>query len=427
MSKPVTLARSLSLLDAAWIGLGSVFGTGLFVAMGLGADLVGGWVILAVLIAFVCAACNGLVSASLAADHPVAGGTYAYGRRYLTPGLGFSAGMLFLLAKSASAATGAQLVGWMLLDALNITQDGTTNRIASGAVVAVLTILVLSGAKRSARANAVIVMLTLSALIAWLGAEFGAIQSFIRTGGSSQLKVEGSGGAGGVGIFDVLTASSIVFVAYTGYGRVATLGEEVKDPARVIPRAVIITLAASMVAYLIAAALEASGAPAQNVDGPLGVFVGIGIIAAVLGSALNLVLGLSRVAFAMSRDHELPGFLSRSQTNDGQNSTEGEPTRAIIAIGIFVGMIAMVSDLNISWRLSAAAVLAYYAITNMACLKLPKAHPGRQIFRVHKVVPIIGLYLCILLGLMAGWWAVLAAGGWVIASILLRSLVRRAG
>lgn len=420
MSNTVKLTRSLGVFDAVWIGLGSVFGTGLFVAMGLGASEAGGWVIAAVLIAFVCAACNGLSSASLAAAHPVAGGTYAYGKHFLTPSLGFSAGMLFLLAKSASAATGAQFVGILLLDALNVSLTETSTRVASVCVVAALTAMVLAGAKRSARANAVIVCLTLGAILIWLGAELGAIREFVSAGGSTQL---GASGTGGVGIGDVLTASAIVFVAYTGYGRVATLGEEVKDPSRVIPRAVVITLAASMVAYLIAALLEASGAPARSVGGTLGTVVGAGIIAAVLGSALNLVLGLSRVAFAMSRDHELPSVLSRT----GTSSRTGEPTRAVIAIGVFIGLLTLIGDISVSWRVSAAAVLAYYAITNLACLKLAKAHAGREIFRVHNLVPVVGLSMCVLLGMMAGWWAVLAAAGWLVVSVGLRSVVRRGG
>ena len=114
------LKRELGIFGATLMGLGSIVGTGVFVSIGIAAEIAGPGVIVAVAIAALVAVCNGLNSAQLAANHPVSGGTYEYGYKYLNPWLGFTAGWIFLLAKTASAATAALGFAGYFLNAVGV-------------------------------------------------------------------------------------------------------------------------------------------------------------------------------------------------------------------------------------------------------------------------------------------------------------------
>ena len=109
------LARVVGTPGAILLGLGSIVGTGAFVSIGIAAGVAGPSVVVATALAALLAACNGLSSAQLAADHPVSGGSYEYGYKHVSPRVGFMAGWMFLSAKSASAATAALgLAGYAL-------------------------------------------------------------------------------------------------------------------------------------------------------------------------------------------------------------------------------------------------------------------------------------------------------------------------
>ncbi len=157
------LQRELGVSGATMMGLGSIVGTGIFASIGIAAGVAGPAVLLAIAVAALVATANGLSSAQLAASHPVSGGTYEYGYRYLNPRLGFTAGWVFLLAKSASAATAALGFAGYLLDALGVADPRWLTPLALTAV-ATLTGVVLAGIRRSNTTNIVIVSVTLSAL-----------------------------------------------------------------------------------------------------------------------------------------------------------------------------------------------------------------------------------------------------------------------
>jgi basic amino acid/polyamine antiporter, APA family len=165
------LRREVGTAGAVLLGLGSILGTGVFVSLAMAAGAAGPAVVLAVVLAGALAAANGLSSAQLAARHPVSGGTYEYGYRELTPALGFTAGWMFLCAKSASAATAALGFAGYLLHAAEVAGCGRPAARAGWRVPAavatalVVTALVAGGIRRSNRANAVIVTLTLAALV----------------------------------------------------------------------------------------------------------------------------------------------------------------------------------------------------------------------------------------------------------------------
>ncbi len=363
-AQPVhSLRRDLGLWGAVVTGLGSIVGTGVFVSIAVAFGLFGREVLFAVPLAAVVATFNGLSSAQLAAAHPVSGGTYEYGYRFLTPWWGFTAGWLFLIAKTASASTAALgFAGY--LGALLGLDDSVRLGLAVGSAVLV-TALILSGIRRTAVVNTALVAITLGSLTTFVAA--GWLDPAFT---GARLTVES-----GSGFTDLLAATAFMFVAYTGYGRIATLGEEVRDPATTIPRAVVTTLAVSALLYSSVAitawfnadptaAISESAAPlAPIVNQPWAQVVEIGAIVAMLGVLLNLILGLSRVWLAMGRRRDMPAIL-------GRVSTGGSPTAAVVLTGGVVAAVALVGDVRATWSFSAFAVLLYYAITNAAALRL---------------------------------------------------------
>lgn len=342
------LRRDLGLGGAVVTGLGSILGTGAFVAIAIAFDFAGSWILLAAPAAAVVALFNGLSSASLASAHPVAGGTYEYGTRLLGEWPGYLAGWLFLVAKSASAATAALALGALLGLAW-----------APAAIVALMTGLVMAGIRRTTGVNLVLVTVTIAGLI-----------GFVILGRLATLNAGFEGPAATAS--GVLEAIAFLFVAYTGYGRIATLGEEVRQPAVTIPRAVIVTLAVTALLYT-AIAWTVSGLwtgsgiggsslfeMARKLDG--GFVVSIAAAAALAGVLLNLILGLSRVWLAMARRGDMPSAMAKV--------TNSSPRIAVGVAGVVIAGLTLIGDLRVAWSFSAFSVLLYYAITNAAALKL---------------------------------------------------------
>lgn len=377
------LPRVVGLWGAVWMGLGSIIGTGVFVSLAIAAGVAGGAVVPAVVAAALLALANGLSSAQLAAAHPVSGGTYEYGHRLLHPAAGFAAGWMFLSAKSASAATAALGCAGYILHTVGISRGGGLRVAAALGIVALVTALVAGGLRRSNAANVAIVSVTTSALLAFIVAGAASVDLDAAT---ARLGVR-SWGAGTEGLVAALRATALMFVAFTGYGRIATLGEEVMDPERTIPRAILVTLGLSMLLYLgvvatavavmgadtFAAALDHGGAPlevaARSFAVPqISVWVAIGAMTAMAGVLLNLVLGLSRVVLAMARRGELPRSL------DWVDPDSQSPTRAVWATGALIALLVLVGDVKATWSFSAFTVLVYYGLTNLSALYLPAEH-----------------------------------------------------
>lgn len=415
------LARVVGLGGAVMLGLGSIVGTGVFVSLGVAADVAGAAVVLAVLLAAPVAAANGLASAQLAAAYPVSGGTYEYAHRLVHPLAGFAAGWLFLCAKTASAATAALGFAGYVLHALGGPAASRTP--VAVALVVVMTAVVAGGARRSTLVNAAIVLATLAALL-----------TFVVTAGRgvapaqvvAQALADASPGS-------LLRATALVFVAYTGYGRIATLGEEVRAPATTIPRAVVATLLLALAIYLAVAvtAVGAVGAPAfaaatREAAAPLEVVarlsagtgvalvVALGALAAMTSVLLNLLLGLSRVLLAMARRGEVPPGLAAIDPRTQS------PRRAVWAVGAMIAGLVTIGDLRLTWSFSAVTVLIYYGLTNLAALRLP--HRSR---RYPRAITWFGLVACVGLALWVEPIVWLAAAAVLLAGFVARALVRR--
>jgi APA family basic amino acid/polyamine antiporter len=355
----MSLKREVGVFGATMMGLGSIIGTGIFVSIGIAAGIAGPAVVIAIVMAAAVATCNALSSAQLAANHPVSGGTYEYGYRYLRPWLGFVAGWMFLCAKSASAATAAIGFAGYLLNATN--QESTWLIPTAVGTVVLLTAIVVGGIRLSNRVNIAIVSITLASLMAFVVAGSPTVAA-----SRLAMKIEPS---------SLLHASALMFVAYTGYGRIATLGEEVVKPRRTIPTAIVATLVVSMLIYVAVAVVAVGSAGADTLyqattknaaplefvsrGFPLRVhrFVSIGAMTAMLGVILNLLLGLSRVTLAMGRRGDMPSLFSNI-------------TVSVVLVGCLIAALAATGSVKTTWTFSAFTVLIYYAVTNLAALQL---------------------------------------------------------
>jgi APA family basic amino acid/polyamine antiporter len=381
MADPPRLARRLTATDAVFVGLSAMIGAGVFAAFAPAAAAAGRWLPLALGVAAVVAYANATSSARLAAVHPASGGTYVYGRRRLGDLWGFLAGWGFVVGKTASCAAMALTVGAYLAPAYD--------RLIAVAAVTALTGLNLAGVQKSAFAARVLVVAVVAVLVAAVAAA--------ASGPAAAGAVLGRA----VSVWDVLEAAGLLFFAFAGYARIATLGEEVRDPARIIPRAIGVALAGTVVLYaavalallhaLGPARLAAATAPVADAvtaagAGWLAPAVRAGAALAALGSLLALILGVSRTVFAMARDRHLPPVL------DAVGTRAGAPYRAELAVGVAVAILALTVDLHGAIGFSSFGVLVYYAIANAAALTL---RPGEG--PPWRPVPVAGLAGCLLL------------------------------
>lgn len=395
---PAVLRSELRLGGAVLLGLGSILGTGVFVSLGYAAAGAGPRIVAAIGVAAFVALLNGLSSAQLAAVHPVSGGTYEYAYRRLSPSLGITAGWMFLCAKSASAATAALGFAGYLSVTLGFDEPRARIPLAIAAVL-MITLLAWSGLHWSARINGILVFVTILSLLA-----FVAVVGLSGHGGRDRgLTGPTAVIAAGSDVGPFLEACALMFVAFTGYGRIATLGEEVHHPERTIPLAILITLGLAMMLYMAVAwaviqavdpaslreFVQRQPAPLETISqrysrGWLPRMVAAGALTAMLGVLLNLVLGLSRVALAMGRRRDLPEAFARVDAHGRA------PTVAVIGVGFVIGLLVLTGDVKTTWSFSAFTVLVYYAITNLAALQLKAIER-----RFPPLVPILGLLSCL--------------------------------
>lgn len=408
--------RTVGLAGATALGVGSMVGAGAFVVWGPAAAAAGSWLVWAVVVAAVVAALNAGSTAQLAAVYPVAGGAYAFGRAELSPTVGFIAGLGFVVGKTASIAAIALTVGTYLWP--------EHPAAVASAVTAAAWALNSRGITRTARAAVVIVIavgaVLLLAIIAMVGAgisgdggitvgsagtvvnDAGAVVDGGTAGGGAAPDVAAGvlGGQPGT-VAGVLGAAALVFFAFAGYARVATLGEEVRDPARVLPRAIGLALGLVLALYLALAVvlprvlgdtLAGSTAPvAQAVEGtwmPAPVVAAAAAVAAT-GSLLALIAGVGRTTMAMARTGDLPRALART-------TRAGVPALAEALVAAVAIALTWVGSLGVALAASSFAVLLYYAIAGLAAFRAAGA--GRVTgWRMPRPLSLLGAALCLAL------------------------------
>ena len=403
-SPELKLRRVIGLPSAVMLGLGSIIGTGLFVSLGIGTDIAGSMVLPAIALAGLVAMCNGLSSAQLAANHPVSGGTYEYGHRWLNPTLGFISGWMFLCAKSASAATAALGFAWYIHPEFALPVAVT--------LVVAITLLTITGLQRSNAVNITIVSLVLMTVTAFV---IKSAPALFEHPDRLQPLFDPKR------LPDLLHAAALMFVAYTGYGRVATLGEEVQEPRRTIPRAVIITLIISLMLYLTVAAVglaqsEQLGKLANGFGGSLlGKIVTGGAAIAMVSVLLNLVLGLSRVVLAMGRRGDLP-----KATASITESTK-VPALATIIVSLLITGLVCLGDMKLTWSFSAFTVLVYYALTNLCAIRLKDEERLYPVWIAH-----FGFIACLSLAFFVEWRVMITGLGLITLGLIWKKIFRQA-
>lgn len=414
MASP-SLQRRLGLGDAVFIGLGSMIGAGVFAVWAPAADAAGAGLLIGLAIAAVVAFGNATSSAQLAAAHPTSGGTYAYGRAELGPWWGFVAGWGFVIGKAASCAAMA------LTFAAYAAPSGWERPVAVAAVVA-LTAVNWFGVTRTATAARVIVVVSLGALVAAVTAAFSA---------GTQPGWLAAGGLVTGGAYGILQSAGLLFFAFAGYARIATMGEEVRDPRRVIPRAIVIAFLVAFAVYAVVgmavlgslgpAEVAASTEPVADAAERSGwawidPVVRVGAAAASLGALLALIAGVSRTTFAMARERDLPRFL------DGVHPRWHVPHRAELAVaGVVIALVALV-DLRGAIGFSSFGVLLYYFVANVAAFR--QRGDAR---RYPAVLQIVGGVGCLVLAVTLPWQSVVAGLVVVAVGVAYRAMrLRRA-
>lgn len=375
------LFRRLNLADAVFIGLGSMLGAGIFASFAPAADAAGVLLLAGLGIAAVVACCNATSSAQLAAQYPSSGGTYLYGRERLGPWWGFLAGWAFVIGKTASCAA-------MALAFAAYAVPEPAQRPVAALAVAVVAAIGYRGVTRTAQATRVIVVVVLVTLSVVVAA--GAASGLPRL-------VPATTDAGSADAFGVLQSAALLFFAFAGYARIATMGEEVRDPGRTIPRAIVLALTGALVVYVGIAvtalgvlgpsALARSSAPLVDVVLVQGwtwaaPVVQIGAAAAALGALLALVAGVGRTALAMGRESDLPRGLA------AVHPRFGTPHRAEVALAVVVIVLVLTIDLRGAIGFSSFGVLLYYFVANLAAIT--QSAPHRRYPRVLQVIGMIG-------------------------------------
>ncbi len=415
MSAPTALDRRLSTTDAVVIGLGSMMGAGVFAAFGPAARSAGSGLLIGLAIAAVIAYCNAIASAQLAAQYPTSGGTYVYGRERLGHWWGFAAGWAFIVGKTASCAAMAMTVA-----AYATSGPWWVERLVAIAAVIGLTALNLRGITRTARATMVLVAITFACLAT-------IVIAILAFGDTSGDNIGGWSAFGDSGLYGILQAAGLLFFAFAGYARIATLGEEVRDPRRAIPRAIPMALFITVVVYtvigitiLLAAGPERlanSTAPLVTAVEAAGVgdiegVVRIGGLVASLGALLALIAGIGRTSLAMARERDLPGWFAEVHPR------YKVPHHAEIVLAGLVCAIVLVADVRGAIGFSSFGVLLYYAIANASAFTQDNANRLWP-----RWLNVLGLAGCLVLVATLPWQSSAVGLVVIVAGLLGRFLV----
>ncbi|MGB0435479.1 MAG: APC family permease [Mycobacterium sp.] len=399
------LQRLLGTFDTVTLGLGSMIGAGIFVALAPAAAAAGTGLLMGLAIAAGVAYCNAMSSARLAAHYPRSGGTYVYGRERLGAFWGHTAGWSFVVGKTASCAAMALTIGYYVWPA-------HAHAVAVASVVA-LTAFGYAGIQKSALLTRVIVAVVLAvlAMVVVVVAGFGDADPSRLVGDDAPYR-------------GVLQSAGLLFFAFAGYARITTIGEEVRDPAKTIPRAVPLALGITLVVYVLvatavlaqlgSAGVASAVAPLSEAVRAAGFpglvpVVSLGAAVGALGALLALLLGVSRTTLAMARDHHLPPALA------AVHPRHRTPHRAELAVGLTVALLAAVVDVRNAIGFSSFAVLLYYAIANASALVVGA-----------RLLPAIGLVGCLTLAVTLPPTAVLTGTAVVLIGMVTYAVqVRR--
>jgi basic amino acid/polyamine antiporter, APA family len=415
VTQPQALARRLGTGDAVVIGLGSMIGAGVFSAFAPAARAAGSALLVGLAVAAAVAYCNAVASAQLAAQYPTSGGTYVFGRERLGDWWGFTAGWGFVVGKTASCAA-------MALTFASYAVNGSewVVRLVAFAAVIALTAANYRGISRTAMLARILVGVSIAALLVAVCA--------IAVNGGEGAGEDGFSSFGHGGVYGVLQAAGLLFFAFAGYARIATLGEEVREPERTIPRAIPLALGITIGLYLVVgiallvalgpSALAASSRPLATAVDVVGAawaipVVRIGAAVASLGALLALIAGVGRTGLAMARNGDLPRWL------DSVHPRYRVPDHAELVVAAVVSVLVLTTDLRGAIGFSSFGVLTYYAIANASAFTQDATHR-----RWPRALNLAGLVGCVVLVVTLPWTAVVAGVGVFAAGLGGRLVLR---
>lgn len=360
--KPV-LKRRLGLLDAVSIGLGAIIGAGIFVLIGIASGMAGPAVIFSIIVSGVSATFTALSFATLGAAIPRAGGVYEYGHELISHPVGFALGWMWIFGNIVMGATASLGFGYYLSSMLGFIPFKV------GALVIILLVVFFNiiGVKKTAIVNDLIVV-----------AKVGVLILFIILG-LPKIQASNFENFFPKGIIPVFQAAGFFYFAYIGFPRISTVAEEVKNPEKNIPRAIMLSLFLSTLIYLLTSitaigligyeALSASQTPVGDAAGAIGLSKAVeaGALLATFSVVLTSVMGQSRIFFAMARNNEVPDFLSRI------HGKFGTPVYSILLSGIIMTILASTIDISNLASLGSFCILFTHIFTNYAALRLYKS------------------------------------------------------
>lgn len=411
-SEEQRLLRNLTLKDAVGIGLGAIIGAGIFVVTGVAAGVSGPAFIIGLLIAGVVATFNALSSAQLASKYPQSGGTYEYGYILINPTFGFSAGWMFLISKLSAAGVVAIGFGSYFHQLIPEVSPITFSVMA----VVLLTSANYYGVKKAGALNLIIVSVTVLSLF------------YLIYSGIPEVKPENFKPFAPFGLSGIAEAAALLFFAFTGYARIATLAEEVANPKKTIPRAIIFTTIAAIILYTAISVvgigvigtenMAKTSAPIQAVANALttpgiSVIVTIGASTAMLGVLLSQVLGISRMMLAMGRRKDLPLAFQKI------HNRYRVPHVGILFTGVIILLLVFFGTFEFIVRSATFTILLYYSITNIAAIKQPKEDR-----RYGKLVPVLGLIGCLAMSISLPFNVIVSGLGLLLIGFMLRWVIR---
>jgi APA family basic amino acid/polyamine antiporter len=385
-------------------------GAGIFTVFAPAARAAGSGLLLALALAAAVAFCNATSSAQLAAQYPSSGGTYVYGRERLGAWWGFVAGWGFVIGKTASCAAMA------LTFAAYVAPPAWQKPVG---VVAVLALAAVNqrGITRTARLTRVLVTVVLVCILATI--------VFLFSRGEAPVAPTAVDTVAGAGL---LQGAALIFFAFAGYARIATLGEEVIAPSRTIPRAILLAFGIVVPLYaVVAVALERSlgiaslgqaSAPlaqaVRTVGGASGwsLVVGLGAAVASLGALLALVAGVGRTMLAMARNGDLPRRLA------AVHPRYAVPHVAETVLALVVCALVLTTDLRGAIGFSSFGVLTYYAVANASALTQDRVHR-----RFPRLLAGLGLVGCVVLALAVPVSSLVAGAAVLAVGVVGRCLV----
>ncbi|MDI6849875.1 MAG: amino acid permease [Candidatus Saccharicenans sp.] len=378
----------LSLFSAAAISIGATVGAGIFAVTGVAAGLAGSALLLSLVLAATATFLTALSFIQLISWRPAEGSIYYYSRRLISPFAGFLVGWMWVVSNLFSGAVVALSFAHYLAELTGFTRIGV-NLIAVSLIL-IFTALNSIGIKESSSVNNFLVILKLSVL----GIFIAVGLFFLRLENLKPFQLSAP---------NIFLGAAIIFFAFQGFARVAIVAEEIKNPAKNVPLAIIISLAVSTAVYIFvafvalglagAAKLSHSGAPLSlaikqtglSWTGPL---ISVGGLLATASVLLTAILGISRMLFAMSRENDLPSCLRYIHPDFGT------PLRGVWTSGLIMALLAYFFDLTSVVSISSFSLLFYYSLANVSALRLEK-----RAKKYPDSLPYLGLILCLGIGL----------------------------